>query len=130
VAIDNDCTAIAVAKSSARLNNIRGASFQLGDVGKWKSGSKTDVITANLYTGLLMQIMPKLKGSRWLILSGMLRHQEHVFRRALRRNQIEEITIKRRGKWIAILARCSGALPSRSPVQGARFCGGHRPPLQ
>jgi ribosomal protein L11 methyltransferase len=32
--IDNDPTAISMAKSNARLNQIRGASFQLGDVHK------------------------------------------------------------------------------------------------
>ena len=35
IGIDNDPAAISVAKSNARLNKIRGASFQLGDVHKW-----------------------------------------------------------------------------------------------
>ena len=33
--IDNDPAAISVAKSNARLNRIRGTSFELGDVHKW-----------------------------------------------------------------------------------------------
>src|SRR5262249_43280488 len=50
--IDNDPAAISVAKSNARLNKIRGASFQLGDLRKQKPAQKTDVITANLYNDL------------------------------------------------------------------------------
>ena len=35
IGIDNDPAAISMAKSNARLNKIRGATFQLGDVHKW-----------------------------------------------------------------------------------------------
>jgi ribosomal protein L11 methyltransferase len=102
--IDNDPTAISTAKSNARLNKIRGASFQLGDVRKWKSAQETDVITANLYSDLLIEILPKLGGSECLILSGVLHSQEHEFFRALQRNHINFISMKRRGKWMAFLA--------------------------
>ena len=47
--IDIDPTAISVAKSNARLNNIRGASFQVGDVRERNLPPRTDVIAANLY---------------------------------------------------------------------------------
>ena len=109
VGIDIDPTAISMAESNARLNKVRGATFQLADVRKWKPAQKTHVIIANLYSGLLIEILPKLKHSDWLILSGILRSQEIEFLRALLRNKVEIISIRRRGKWIAILARCSGA---------------------
>src|SRR5512132_4378899 len=54
IGIDNDPAAISMAKSNARLNKIRGASFQLGDVHKWNPAQKTDVITANLYGDLII----------------------------------------------------------------------------
>jgi ribosomal protein L11 methyltransferase len=109
IGIDNDPAAISVAKSNARLNKIRGVSFQLGDVRKWKSVQETDLITANLYSDLLIEILPKL-GSEWLILSGILRNQQNELIRALRRNRYETIRTKRRGKWVAILANRSGTV--------------------
>ena len=118
VGIDIDPTAISMAESNARLNKIRGATFQLADVRKWKPAQKTHVIMANLYCFLLIEILPKLKRSDWLILSGVLRSQETEFLRALLQNKIEIISIKRRGKWIAILARCSGAVQALELAAG------------
>ena len=105
IGIDNDPAAISVAKSNARLNKIRGTAFQLGDVLKWNPTQKNDVITANLYSDLLIEILPKLRGGGWLILSGILRSQRDELLAALQRSHFEEISIKQRGKWIAILAR-------------------------
>jgi len=105
IGIDNDPAAIWVAKSNARLNKIRGTAFQLGDVLKWNPTQKNDVITANLYTDLLIEILPKLRGAGWLILSGILRSQREELLSALQRNHLEVISSKQRGKWIAILAR-------------------------
>jgi ribosomal protein L11 methyltransferase len=102
--IDNDPAAISVAKSNARLNKIRGASFQLGDACRWNPAQKTDVITANLYSDLLIEILPKLNASAGLILSGVLRSQQDELVRALRRNHLDIISMKRRGKWMAFLA--------------------------
>jgi ribosomal protein L11 methyltransferase len=107
--IDNDLAAISVAKSNAQLNKIRGISFQLGDVNKWRSAGEIDVITANLYSDLLLEILPKIRGNRWLILSGILRSQQDDLVRALKRNRFDIINMKRRGKWVAILARRSSA---------------------
>jgi ribosomal protein L11 methyltransferase len=124
--VDNDPIAISVAKSNARLNKIRGATFQFGDVHKWNSRQESDVITANLYSDLLMKMLPNLNVRGWLILSGILRSQEDKLAKAVQRNDYELINEKRRGKWVAILARRrkSLQLASRSP---ANFCGAHRP---
>jgi ribosomal protein L11 methyltransferase len=102
--VDNDPAAISVAKSNARLNKIRRASFQLGDVHKWNPARKIDVITANLYSDLLIEILPKLRGGTWLILSGILRGQQDELIHALQRNDLDVISMKHRGKWVAILA--------------------------
>jgi len=129
VGIDNDPVAISVAKSNARLNKIRGASFQLGDVHKWNPAQKTDVIAANLYSDLLIEILPKLNASAYLILSGILGSQQDELVRALQRNRLDIINMKRRGKWMGILAARAETL--RPPEHGsANFCGVHRPPLQ
>lgn len=111
--IDNDPIAISMARSNARLNKIRGASFQLGDVRKWNSPQETDLTTANLYADLLMEILPKLRGGGWLILSGILRRQQDQLMRDLQRNHFEVVSTKCRGKWVAFLARrsCQPATP-------------------
>lgn len=102
--IDNDPIAIATAKQNARLNKISGVDFRVADVRKWKSSRALEVITANLYSELLIKILPKLKRARRLILSGFLRNQERDVRRALTRKKIDIIDVRRRGKWVAILA--------------------------
>jgi ribosomal protein L11 methyltransferase len=104
IGIDKDPAAISVAKSNARLNKIRGATFQLGDVHRWNPAREIEVITANLYSDLLIEILPKLCGGGWLILSGILRSQQDELVRALQRNHLDVISIKRRGKWMAFLA--------------------------
>jgi ribosomal protein L11 methyltransferase len=103
--VDNDPAAISVAKSNDRLNKIRGVSFQLCDVDKWNPAQQTDVITANLYSDLIIEILPKLRNGAWLILSGILRSQQSELVHALQRNKLDLISLKHRGKWVAILAR-------------------------
>jgi ribosomal protein L11 methyltransferase len=126
--VDNDPTAISMAKSNARLNKIRGVTFRLGDVHRWNPAQKTDVITANLYSDLLIEILPKLRGG-WLILSGILRSQKYEFIGALQRNHLDVIDMKHRGKWMAFVARRIGTLRPPDPKL-ANFCGGDGPPLQ
>jgi ribosomal protein L11 methyltransferase len=104
VGIDIDPKAISVAKANARLNKIDNVDFKLGDLRKWKSWAGRDIVAANLYSVLLIEILPKLKRSNWLILSGVLRMHENKFFHALRRNKIEIVKVNRRGKWIAVLA--------------------------
>ena len=108
--IDIDPRAISIAKANARLNKIDNADFQLGDIRRWKPGARWEVIAANLYNELLISLMSKLKRSNWLILSGVLRRQEDKLLRVLQKNNMEIANVKRRGKWIAVLANCSGAL--------------------
>jgi ribosomal protein L11 methyltransferase len=107
IGIDIDPKAISIAKANARLNKIDNVDFRLGDLRKWKQVSARDIVAANLYSELLIEILPKLKRCNWLILSGVLHTQESKFLRALRRNNIKIVNVKRRGKWIAALANCS-----------------------
>lgn len=105
VGIDADPKAISVAKVNARLNKIDNIDFKLADLRNWKSWAGRDTVAANLYSELLIEILPKLKRSNWLILSGVLRIHENKFFHALRRNKIEVVKVNRRGKWIAVLAK-------------------------
>jgi ribosomal protein L11 methyltransferase len=102
--IDLDPRAISIAKANARLNKIDNVDFQLGDVRRWKPGAGWDVIAANLYNELLISVASKLNRSNWLILSGVLRRQEDELLRVLQKDNMEIASVKRRGKWIALMA--------------------------
>lgn len=115
IGVDNDPIAISTAKENARLNNIKGVQFRTGDVRRWKSprksllrrrgyGGQVDIVIANLFSELLIEILPNLKCARWLILSGILREQERDITRALKGNKIDIVQLRQRGKWVAILA--------------------------
>ena len=103
IGVDNDPLAIATAKENARLNKIGNVQFRIGDVRRWKFPRNIDIVTANLFSELLIGVLPKLKAARWMILSGILRNQERDVTRALRRHKIDIVQVRRRGKWVAIL---------------------------
>jgi ribosomal protein L11 methyltransferase len=102
IAIDHDPVAIATAKENARRNKIENIDFRVAEVRRWKFPRTIDTITANLFSELLIEIVPKLKRARWSILSGILREQEAQLVRALKRNGIAIAEMRRRGKWIAM----------------------------
>jgi ribosomal protein L11 methyltransferase len=104
VGIDIDPMAIKTAKGNARRNKIDKVDFRLADVRRWKFPRKIDIVTANLFSELLIEVLPKLR-SQWLILSGVLREQKRELVGALKRNKIDIVEVRRRGKWIAVLAK-------------------------
>jgi ribosomal protein L11 methyltransferase len=108
VAIDNDPIASSTAQRNARRNRTRNIEFRTGDVLKQKIEGKFDVITANLFSEILIAALPiwsrHLANNGRLILSGVLRSQERTLVTALDRNGFRAEEIKRRGRWIAILA--------------------------
>ena len=108
--IDIDPKAVSIAKANAGFNKIDKVDFRLGDLRKWKPTGVRNIVAANLYSELLIEILPKLKRNNWLILSGVLRRQEDRLLRVLRRNNMEIVNVKRRGKWIAVLANRRGLL--------------------
>ncbi len=109
-AIDNDPMAISTAKANARSNGIRLTTFVVQDVRKWRPAAKLDVIVANLFSELLIKILPgirrSLKSSGVFIFSGVMRNHEEAVIPAIRRSGLRVDKVRRRGKWIA----CSGGL--------------------
>ena len=105
IGIDSDPVAISTAKLNARLNKVRDVEFQVADVRKWKLPRKIDILTANLFSELLIEISPKLTAARWLILSGILREHERDVAGALNEHKIDVLEVRCRGKWVAILSR-------------------------
>src|SRR2546423_4870848 len=108
-AIDHDPLAIAIAQENARLNAIDGVRFITGNLLEWTPGNRSDIITANLFSELLMAALPviknALKASSCAILSGILRDQTERVVRLLRRGGFSVEEMRRRGKWIALVAR-------------------------
>lgn len=109
LAIDNDPLACATAKRNARLNHVRSIEFSTGDVLKQRLTGKFDIITANLFSEIVIEALPiwsrQLAPDGHLILSGILRSQESAVIRALRRHQFTALEIRCRGKWIALNGR-------------------------
>jgi ribosomal protein L11 methyltransferase len=115
IAIDSDSVAIATARANARRNKIDNIDFRVADVRRWRFPPRIGIITANLFSELLIEILPKLKGARCLILSGILREQEAPLVLALKRNKIAMVEARRRGKWIAMACHPERSrLPRRS----------------
>jgi ribosomal protein L11 methyltransferase len=108
VAIDNDPLACAVARRNSKANRIHNITFRTGDVLTQKFPGKFDIITANLYSEILIAALPlwrqSLAPDGCLILSGILRSQESTVVSALRRSGFVADKARRRGKWIALLA--------------------------
>jgi ribosomal protein L11 methyltransferase len=111
LAIDNDPLALSTAKENARCNRISGIAFVCGDVTKTIRG-RFDIITANLYSELLADMLPRfcavLARNGGLILSGVMRAQESSLLRTLKTNSFVASEVRRRGKWIALLAQKRG----------------------
>jgi ribosomal protein L11 methyltransferase len=105
IGIDNDPMAISTASQNAKRNKIREVHFRLGDVRRAKFPRHAEIVTANLFSDLIVEILPRLKVARWLILSGVLRAQERELEQALRKQRVTIVHRSRRGKWIAILAK-------------------------
>jgi ribosomal protein L11 methyltransferase len=106
IAIDNDPLAISTAKANARRNAVRNVRFVVGDV-KQKPRGAFNLITANLYSELLAQVLPLWReasaANGRLVLSGVMRSQESQLLPVLRANGYRIEETRRRGKWIALL---------------------------
>jgi ribosomal protein L11 methyltransferase len=108
-AVDFDPQAVRTARDNARANGLRGASVKRLDVRTWQPARTWDVVTANLLSGLLIEIAPKLAVSvatgGALILSGILRTQEAEVLAAFRRAGFRMLRSVRKGKWVALMAK-------------------------
>jgi ribosomal protein L11 methyltransferase len=118
LAIDNDPLACVIARRNARANGLRNIEFRASDALKLKLTDKFDVITANLFSELLITALPgwsrRLRRGGFIILSGILRSQERTVVSALRRNGFTPQEARRRGKWVALLTAPRAVLPRKN----------------
>jgi ribosomal protein L11 methyltransferase len=115
--LDDDPRAVSHARQNARLNYIARARFVRADILQWKPAVRYEVITANLFSELLVAALPifrrALAADGRLIVSGILREQFGAVVRALGHARLQLEQKRRRGKWIALLARGEESAPSR-----------------
>ena len=105
---DFDPDAVRVAKENARLNGLKGVAVKRLDVRDWKPPRTWDVVVANIYSGILVEVAPTIAaavsdGGR-LVFSGILREQEAEVLAAFRRAGLRIDRIVRKTKWVTGLA--------------------------
>jgi ribosomal protein L11 methyltransferase len=109
-AFDFDPTAIRIAKANARLNKIRNMKLFRADVLKPKHQPVAifDIIAANLYSDLFRKAAPnlwrQLRPNGSMIISGVMRDQIEPVIQAVQDLKGEIRLIRKRGKWVTILA--------------------------
>jgi len=108
VGVDFDPESIHTARGNAARNpQHRPVRWVCGDILRFKPAVKFDLITANLFSTLLVQTLPLFR--KWmreggvLILSGILRDQEKSVREASRSCGFKTIQRLRKGKWICLV---------------------------
>ena len=109
LAIDNDPLASKIARRNARANGVRNIEFSTGDILNYQLTEKFDLITANLFSEILINALPiwsqHLTPGGNLILSGILGNQQKAVDHSLRRHGLAAAEERRCGKWIAICCR-------------------------
>jgi ribosomal protein L11 methyltransferase len=107
-AADFDPNCVRIAKENVELNGLRGITVRKLDVLQWQPKQRWHVITANLYSTILVQIAAKLTkalaSGGTLVFSGVMRGQEREVVAAFREAGLRVGEIKRQGKWIAGIA--------------------------
>jgi ribosomal protein L11 methyltransferase len=105
---DFDPHAVRTAKMNVQLNGIKSVTITKLDVRAWQPSRTWNVVAANLFSDLLMEVAPKIAaavapGGR-LVFSGILRAQEAGVLRAFRRADLRVDRVVRKGKWVSGLA--------------------------
>jgi len=114
VAADFDPDSVRTTRENARLNAIANVTAKKLDVRKWQPARTWPVVAANLFSGLLIEVAPKIAaataaGGR-LIFSGVLREQERDVVAAFVRAGFRIERVVRRGKWMSGLATSIGQI--------------------
>jgi ribosomal protein L11 methyltransferase len=114
---DFDPACVRATRENARINNIRNVPAARVDVTEWTPARQWDLVTANLYSTMLVRVADKiraaLKPNATLILSGMLAAQAPETLAVFRKHGIEFKRVVKRGKWVTAFG--SGVTASGSP---------------
>ncbi len=108
-ATDFDATAVRVAKENAVVNKITGVVFKKSNVLQWTPKRTWPLVTANLFSPILIAAAPQISASvakgGVLILSGILRIQADEVIAAFEAQKMKFEVISKKGKWVTCLAR-------------------------
>ena len=102
---DFDPHAVRTARENVLLNGVTGVTVKRLDVTVWQSARTWPVVAANLFSGLLVQVAPKIAAAvapgGQLIFSGVLREQEAEVVAAFQRAGLVIGRLVRKGKWVS-----------------------------
>jgi ribosomal protein L11 methyltransferase len=102
---DYDPACVRAVKENARINQIRKVIAARVDVTEWTPSRQWDLVTANLYSDMLLKVSGRIAsavrpGGR-LILSGMLATQAEETLAVFRGHGIQFLRVVKRGKWVS-----------------------------
>ena len=102
---DFDPHAVRTAKQNVLLNGVTAVTVKKLDVRTWQPARTWPVVAANLFSGLLVEVAPKLAaalapGGR-LVFSGVLRVQEAEVTTAFQAAGLQIGRVVRKGKWVS-----------------------------
>jgi ribosomal protein L11 methyltransferase len=109
LALDDDATAVRIARENASMNRVKGLRVIRANVLKYRPDKTFDIVAANLYSKLFRSAAPNLwpaiKLSGRIIVSGVMRDQLQSVTEVIDalKGKIESTRV--RGKWVTILAR-------------------------
>ena len=102
---DYDPACVRAVRENARLNQLRGVPAARVDVTVWNPARQWDLVTANLFSDLLVKVRGKIaaavKPGGRLILSGMLAPQAEETLACFRELGINFQSVVRKGKWVS-----------------------------
>jgi ribosomal protein L11 methyltransferase len=102
---DYDPACVRAARENAKINQLRGVVAARVDVTEWNPSRQWDLVTANLFSDLLVKVCGKITGAvkpgGRLILSGMLAPQADETLDAFRECGIRFDRVVKKGKWVS-----------------------------
>lgn len=111
---DYDPAAVLAIRHNVRLNHLRHIPAARVDVTSWTPSRQWDLVTANLFSDLLLKVSHRIAaavrpGGR-LILSGMLAAQSAPTLAAFQSHGLHFERIVKKGKWVTALSAPAGAI--------------------
>ena len=100
---DTDFDSVEIAKENAAVNGAGGIEFYVGSISD--ETPEFDFVCANLTADVIVPLLPVLidKTKKILILSGILKEQEDLVVRELKKLQISNFKIETDGEWISVI---------------------------
>jgi ribosomal protein L11 methyltransferase len=110
VGVDNDPVAASAADLNVTANHLRDRVRILGgDLSALPAEDRFDGIVANILAGVILDyagdLAARCRPGGWLIASGIVDHRAESVAQGLRERGFRDLETRRRGEWVALLAR-------------------------